>query len=156
MLILHWKPPQPLRPFHAHLALDNSASRLTDQTGTDSGIMRRGLDVAVAQQRLNNANVGALLEQVRGEAMAQGVYGNAFGQPGPAGGFATGQLQSSAVHVPSLAPGGKHPERRACGAPPDAEYVQQSFGKHGVAVFVPLALLDAQQHALGVDIGDLQ
>ena len=24
MLILHWKPPQPLRQFHAHLALDNS------------------------------------------------------------------------------------------------------------------------------------
>ena len=27
MLILHWKPPQPLRPFHAHLALDDSLFR---------------------------------------------------------------------------------------------------------------------------------
>src|SRR5437879_2412741 len=95
-------------------------TRLTDQTGTDSGIMRRGLDVAVAQQRLNHANVGALLEQVRGEGVAQRVYGHSFGQSGAAGGFAAGQLQSSAVHVPSLAPGGKHPERRAGGAPPDA------------------------------------
>jgi CO/xanthine dehydrogenase Mo-binding subunit len=28
MLILHWKPPQPCRPVHAHLALDNSIADL--------------------------------------------------------------------------------------------------------------------------------
>jgi hypothetical protein len=27
MLILHWKPPQPIRQFHAHLALDNSVAK---------------------------------------------------------------------------------------------------------------------------------
>src|SRR5208283_1637047 len=29
MLILHWKPPQPPRPVHAHLVLDNSGPELT-------------------------------------------------------------------------------------------------------------------------------
>src|SRR5437899_2151107 len=30
MLILHWKPPLPLRHFHAHLALDNSPAPHAD------------------------------------------------------------------------------------------------------------------------------
>jgi hypothetical protein len=37
-----------------------------------------------------------------------------------------------------------------------AEDFQQAWGEHGVTVFTALAMLDAQEHALAVDIGDFE
>src|SRR3546814_15259464 len=41
-------------------------------------------------------------------------------------------------------------------APPVAQQQEQAFGQHGVAVPPAFAALDPQQHALAVDIADLQ
>src|ERR1700738_1277193 len=41
-------------------------------------------------------------------------------------------------------------------APPDAQALEQDRRKHCVAVAAALALLDAQGHALAVDVADLQ
>ena len=41
-------------------------------------------------------------------------------------------------------------------APPGAQPLQQHRAEHGVAVLASLALLDAQRHALAVDVGDLE
>ena len=41
-----------------------------DGVGRDGGITCRGLDPGVAQQRLNHANIGAVLQQVRRKAVA--------------------------------------------------------------------------------------
>ena len=40
--------------------------------------------------------------------------------------------------------------------PPGAQQSEQLRRQHRVAVLAPLAALDAQQHALGIDIGDLE
>ena len=37
-----------------------------------------------------------------------------------------------------------------------AQDLQQTEGQHGVAVFGSFALFDADEHALGVDIGNLK
>ena len=41
-------------------------------------------------------------------------------------------------------------------APPGAQQFEQLRRQHGVAVLAALALLDAQQHALGIDVADLE
>src|SRR5260370_199423 len=40
--------------------------------------------------------------------------------------------------------------------PPNAQQLAQLGGQHGGAVFASLARLDPQQHALGVDVADLE
>src|SRR5271168_4430560 len=51
---------------------------------------------------------------------------------------------------------GKQPAPRLRDLPPVAQQLQQLRREHHEAILLPLALLDAQQHALAVDIGDLQ
>src|SRR5271169_6391941 len=51
---------------------------------------------------------------------------------------------------------GKQPAPRLRDLPPVAQQFQQLRREHDEAILLPLALLDAQQHALAVDIGDLQ
>ena len=46
----------------------------------DVGVNCRSLDVAMSQQHLNCSNIGAGFEQVRREAMAQGMNGNVLVQ----------------------------------------------------------------------------
>src|SRR4249919_1962341 len=48
----------------------------------DASVDLRGRDRGVAEQLLDRAQVGAALEQVRGEAVSQGVRGDATGERG--------------------------------------------------------------------------
>ena len=41
-------------------------------------------------------------------------------------------------------------------SPPHAQNFKQAWGKHRIPVLLSLALLDAKQHALGIDIADLE
>ena len=48
--------------------------------GRDLGVARRGVHVAMAEQRLDDADIGATLQQVGGEAVAQCVNGDALAE----------------------------------------------------------------------------
>src|SRR5215469_8382992 len=61
-------------------------------------------------------------------------------------GFATGKQPS---------PRQQHAQVSAL-PPPGAQQLEQLRRQHGVAVLAALSLLDAQQHALGVDIANLE
>src|SRR5580704_11383171 len=50
-----------------------------ESVGGHCGIARSGLDTAVAQQYLNHARVGTVLQQVSGETVPERVGGDAFG-----------------------------------------------------------------------------
>src|SRR5712691_5973098 len=51
---------------------------LADRPGGDAGIERRGVELGVAEQHLDHADVDVLLEQVGGEAVPQGVQRDAL------------------------------------------------------------------------------
>jgi hypothetical protein len=59
-------------------AADAAAAGLVEDVGVDHG----GLDVAVAQQLLDGADVVPLLEEVGGERVPEGVAAGGLGQPG--------------------------------------------------------------------------
>ena len=51
---------------------------------------------------------------------------------------------------------GKQPALRSCRLAPGAQQFEQMRRQHHVAVFTAFALLDADDHALAVDVADLQ
>ena len=55
---------------------------VADRADGDAGVERRRLELGVAEQHLDHANVGALFEQVGREAVPQGVGRHAFGDAG--------------------------------------------------------------------------
>ena len=59
------------------------------------------------------------------------------------------QAREQPAAVEHLALGTGHP-------PPRAQPLEQHRREHGVAILAALALLDAQRHALAVDVADLQ
>ena len=50
----------------------------------------------------------------------------------------------------------KQPALRSCRPPPGTQQFEQMRRQHHVAVFAAFALLDANDHALAVDVGDLE
>ena len=63
------------------------------------GVDHRGLNIAVPQQLLNGADIGSLLQQVRGERMAEGVAGGWFADPRRLYGNTHGPLDPARIQV---------------------------------------------------------
>jgi hypothetical protein len=116
----------------------------------------------VPEQNLDQTDVDLLLQQVGGKGMAQGVHRNAFLDAGFVGGRVDGAIELAGTQMPDRILARKQPaavEHLALGTgdpPPDAQAFQQQRREHGVAILLPLALLDPQGHALAVDVADLQ
>ena len=122
----------------------------------DVGVNCRGLDVAMSEQHLNGPNIGASFEQVGREAMAQGVNGDVLVQTS-----GVSCLHTDPVHRPdgdrlprNLS--GKEPVSRPGDLPVFAEQGQQSWREHHIAILAPLALTNAKNHSLAVDVLDAQ
>ena len=68
----------------------------------------------VAEQLLNRADVVAVLEQVGGEGVAEGVTGDALGDAGELRGLVDGMLQAGRVEVMAAEAAGERVDRQ-CG-----------------------------------------
>src|SRR3546814_8033883 len=121
-----------------------------------------GIEVGVSEQSLDDADVDAVLEQVGGKAVAQGVRPDALVDIGR-----LSRLDDDAVELAGADRGrGTLPREEPAlrkqhallpsGAPPVAQQQEQAFGQHGIAVASAFTALDTQQHALAVDIADLE
>ena len=116
----------------------------------------------MAEQHLDDADVDVLLEQVGGEAVPQRVRRHPLLDPGGLGGGVDGAVELAGRQRLDRVAAGKQPASRQQHAappalpPPGAQQFEQLRRQHGVAVLAALALLDPQQHALGVDIADLE
>jgi hypothetical protein len=76
------------------------ARRAADRAGRDVCVACPGMQAAVAEQRLDDADVGAVLEQMSGEAVPQRMHGHALVESGgdtrrPAGGMQDGWMPRS-------------------------------------------------------------
>jgi hypothetical protein len=132
------------------------AHDLADGVGGDAGVERRCLKLGVTQQDLNHPNIDVLLEQVGRKAVAQGVRRHPLGNLGHVGRSVAGARELACRHRAGRLQSRKQPALRAGNAIPIAQKFEQHRGKHRVAILAAFALLDAQHHALGVDIGYLQ
>jgi hypothetical protein len=132
------------------------AHDLADRLGGDAGIERRGVELGVPEQHLDHPDIDVLLQQVGGEAVPQGVQGDALVDPRHLGGSVTGAIELARGHRLCRIAAREQPTLRPRHLPPGPQQVEQARREHDVTVLAAFALLDADDHALAVNVGDLE
>ena len=131
------------------------------QMGVDAGGGWR----AMAQPLLNQAQIDASFEQMRGPGMAQRMHGGAFVVATLFQGRAESVLHTALGHrlggpVPGRCGHGLRRERASTGLrwvlPVLAQQLQRALRQRDIAIFGALAVADVNHHAGAVDVGDLQ
>jgi hypothetical protein len=126
------------------------------------GVEGGGVQLDVAEQRLNDANVDAVLQQVRGEAVPQRMRPNPLGDVRcarrldddpvqlPGADRLAGML---AWKQPAL---GVHHALLPADLPPLTQQGEHILREHRVAILPAFATFDPEQHALAIDVADLE
>ena len=116
----------------------------------------------MAEQDLDDADVDAVLEQVRGEAVPQRVRADVLGEPSRLGGGLDDAAELTCRDRPDRVLTGEQPSARPHDAllpallPPGPQQGELAGRKQGLAMPASLAALDHNQHALAVDVADLE
>jgi len=85
------------------------------------------------------------------------MRGDAFAEAAASPGIAAGGLHGAGGEMEVRAPGGEEPGTGGTvDAKVGAEDFEEARGEHGVTVFASLAVIDADEHALTVDAGELE
>ena len=108
------------------------------------------------EQHLDHANVGALFEQVRREAVAQRMRRDALTMPAACRGDLHGAVELACRHGVDRVPAGKEPGRRPRRSPPVTQQCEKLRREHHIPLSLSLAALDPKRHAPAVDVGHLQ
>src|SRR6267378_4036245 len=132
------------------------AHDLADRLGGDAGIERRGVELGVTEQHLDDADIDVLLKQMGGEAVPQGVQGDAPVDLRYLGGGVTGAIELARGHRLRRVAAREQPTLRLRRLPPGPQQVEQARREHDVTVLAAFALLHADDHPLAVDVGDLE
>src|ERR1700730_5612364 len=85
------------------------AQRPADDLRRYARVVSGGGDLTVAEQHLDHADVGTVLQQVGSKTVPQRVDSDPLGQARAQAGVAAGGLQGAGVEMPARAPGGKQP-----------------------------------------------
>src|SRR4051812_18743803 len=126
------------------------------KVGIETGSMTPWLVHGLRAAGLDNADVGAGFEQMSSEAVAQGVDGDRLIELGCCPRGAAGGLQYARIERPAVVLAGKEPMCRPCFPPVGAQYDEEMRRQHDIAVAAALALINPDQHATAVDIGEFQ
>src|SRR4051794_14292440 len=143
---LHRQRREPIERAHDH----------ADGVGGDARIERGGLELGVPEQHLDHADVDVLLQQVSREAVAQRVRRDPLGDRGPLSGGMDGPVELTRGERVDRVLSGEEPHLRPGDPPPVPQELEELRREHRKAIPSPLALLDPEQHALGIDVADLE
>src|SRR3954447_18909951 len=127
-----------------------------DGVGSDPRIERGGLELGVPEQDLDHADVDVLLQQVSCEAVAQRVRRDPLGDPGAVGGGMDRPVELTRGERVERVLSGEQPDLGPGDPPPVPQELEELRREHRKAVLASLALLDPEQHALGIDVADLE
>src|SRR5271163_4034651 len=132
------------------------AGDLAQRLESDARVKRRRIELLVPEQYLDHADVGLLLEQVRGEAVPQRVQMDGLVDLGhPRRGVAGPVELARRERVDWVLPR-KQPALRPSHLPPGPQQIEEMLRQHHVSVLAALALLDANDHAGAIDIPELE
>lgn len=119
-------------------------------------VLDRGLDRAMPHQELNGAGIDASIEQMGGKAVSQSMDTPALFDASPSAGPVVNLLRGATGHGSFAFGVWEEPGPWALDFQIGAQFGQQALGKQGVAVFVALALVDADEHAARVTLDILE
>jgi hypothetical protein len=126
------------------------------------GVEGGGVQLDVAEQRLDDADIDAVLQQVRGEAVAQRMRPNPLGDVRRTRGLDDDPMQLpgadrlTSMHSRKQPAPGVHHALLPSDLPPLAQQGEHVRREHGVAILAAFAMLDPEQHAFAVDVADLE
>src|SRR3954447_11148384 len=135
-----------------------------DHAGSDARIARRGVQFVVTQERLDDSDISAALQQVGREAVAQRVQRHALLDPGFIGRLVEQSAQLAGGHRLSQPAARKKPAvfKRRCviepptHLPPLPQQIDRLRRQHDMAILAALGLLNANDPLRAVDMLDLQ
>ncbi len=130
--------------------------QIADGAECDAGIVVGRFDPRMAEQHLNDPDVGLVLQQMAGEGMAQRMGRDALLDPGNLRRAPNGPADDVGGERIACDHAGEQPVFGMGKAVPFTQHRQQIGRQHDVAVLVALALLDADHHAGTIDVGDLE
>jgi hypothetical protein len=104
-------------------------------------------------ESLNRADVGARFQEMYGERVTEGMWRNRFGNATAPMGLPAGPVHRAGGDRLSGAIAGKQPGAGSAHPPPLAQEGQRCRREHDVAILLPFALRDAQDHPLTVNRG---
>src|SRR6516162_9469689 len=107
-----------------------------------------GLQVAMAEEQLNSAQIGARVEQVGGKGVAQHMRAERLDHAQLAAQFLAEVANPGGIHRLVRYPSGKEPVLGFAPTPVDTEQLQQLGREHDLAREVSLACTDVDDHAL--------
>jgi hypothetical protein len=112
--------------------------------------------VAVPEEVLDVVHVPAGFDQVRGVGVSEGVDAAVLLDTGAPFRSGVDLLRDGHINRAGAGANGEEPPRRGHRAAVGAQLLQQSRRERDVAVLAALALLHAQSHAVGVEVGDFE
>src|SRR6516162_5303769 len=138
------------------------ACYLADRADGDAGVERRGVELLVSEQNLDDPDIGLLLQKVGGKAVTQRMNADTLGDAGTPRCQANDAMHLARTRMPSAVAGkqpglsGRHPSLLARNAPPFAQDLEQDGRENDVPILLALALFDADDHPVTIDVGELQ
>ena len=111
---------------------------------------------------MDDPDIGLLFQEMGGKAVPQGMNTDALGNTGTCRRQANEPVELARTHVlPAVArkqPGlaGSHPSLLARHAPPVAQQLKKVRRENDIPVLLALALLDPDDHAVAIDVAELQ
>src|SRR5207344_853128 len=135
-----------------------------DHAGSDARIARRGVQFVVTQERLDDSDISAALQQVGREAVAQRVQRHALLDPGFIGRLVEQSAQLAGGHRLAQPAARKQPAllkgrcviETPAHLPPLPQQIDRLRRQHDIAILAALGLLDANDPLRAVDMLDLQ
>jgi hypothetical protein len=125
--------------------------------GADVGVSAGGTNRLMAQQGLDEYQVGAGVEQVGGKAMPQRVWRAVLaGQAGPGAGPTKDAAYRSGGNGACGVPAREKPGRGPVDKPVAAEDGEQAGREHGETILAAFAVADPQDHALRINVRDVE
>ena len=145
------------------LRAQRSGPRLIERADDGGHRVRRygdmpggGVDPAVAEENLNGAGVGSVLEQVRRETVAERVRRHAFFNTGQAAGVPADLLYGAGLDMGSGPRAREQVILRPLDFPVLAQHFEEGLAEHGVTVLGSFAFLDVDQHPGRIDVRGFQ
>jgi len=126
------------------------ATRIVPQRFGQVGVEFGGADLRMPEQDLNDPDVHASFEQVRGEAVAQRVRPKTVIEAALASRPNEGATRGLIIHGSRQLSAGKEPLSAAVGLPDLPKHLQNRLGQRQNPLLVPLAD-DTQRHRIGGD-----
>ncbi|GAC1340118.1 MAG: hypothetical protein NVSMB26_28110 [Beijerinckiaceae bacterium] len=122
----------------------------------DPRVARRARQIGMAQQNLDDPDIGAVLQKMRGEAVPQRMDRDPLGEARRGTGRTAGRMQHLDVERLRLVAAGEQPMLRTRQTPIGSQNGEQLRRQHDGAVLAALALLDPDDHPATVDIANLE